>query len=144
MKKLFLFAIILIAADALFSQNVGIGISTPTAKLHVNGTLKVTDGTQGAGKIIISDAVGQASWQSPLPTDETYYSSVSICCQSWMTKNLNVDTYRNGDPIPKITDSGEWEFVSYGAYCYYDNDSINYAAIYGKLYNWHAVNDPRG
>ena len=31
-----------------------------------------------------------------------------------------------------------------GAYCYYNNDSATYAATYGKLYNWYAVNDARG
>jgi hypothetical protein len=47
--------------------NVGIGIGTtsPTAKLEVNGTVKITDGTQGAGKVLTSDASGLASWQSP-------------------------------------------------------------------------------
>lgn len=29
------------------------------------------------------------------------------------------------------------------AWCYYENDASN-EKKYGKLYNWHAVNDPRG
>jgi len=127
-----------------FSQNVGIGTSTPNAKLHVNGTFKVADGSQGSGKILTSDATGLASWQSaPLP-DGTNDPSVSICCQRWMTKNLNVATYRNGDAIPKVTSNTEWAALTTGAYCYYNNDSTTYAATYGKLYNWYAVNDPRG
>ncbi len=44
--------------------NVGIGTTTPDAKLHVAGSLKVVDGTQGAGKVLTSDANGLASWQS--------------------------------------------------------------------------------
>ncbi len=45
--------------------NVGIGTGTnpATAKLHVAGNLKVVDGTQGAGKVLTSDASGLASWQ---------------------------------------------------------------------------------
>ena len=31
-----------------------------------------------------------------------------------------------------------------GAWCRYDNDSATYAATYGRLYNWYAVNDSRG
>jgi uncharacterized protein (TIGR02145 family) len=31
-----------------------------------------------------------------------------------------------------------------GAWCWYNNDSATYAATYGRLYNWYAVNDPRG
>jgi uncharacterized protein (TIGR02145 family) len=69
---------------------------------------------------------------------------VKIGTQIWMKKNLDVATYRNGDPIPNITDTAKWKTMTTGAYCYYDNDSATYAAVYGKLYNWYAVNDSRG
>ncbi len=74
----------------------------------------------------------------------TYYPIVGICCQSWVTKNLDVASYRNGDPIPKVTDNAAWAALTTGAWCYYNNDSTTYAVTYGKLYNWYAVNDPRG
>lgn len=71
--------------------------------------------------------------------------SVTICAQTWMTKNLNVDRYRNGDPIAYVSDAQVWDTVKSGAYCYYKNDSATYASIYNKLYNWYAVvNDIRG
>src|SRR5687768_3923155 len=143
MKKLCTLYIALILTSIAFAQNVGVGTSTPTANLDVNGTFKLSDGTQGDGKILTSDSSGLASWQAST-TSETYYPSVTICCQSWMTKNLDVSTYRNGDTIPKVTDAAEWAALTTGAYCYYDNDSATYAATYGKLYNWYAVNDPRG
>lgn len=44
--------------------NVGIGTSSPVAKLEVQGSVKIVDGTQGAGKELISDAGGLASWQN--------------------------------------------------------------------------------
>lgn len=69
--------------------------------------------------------------------------NAEICSKVWMSCNLNVDTYRNGDPIPEVTDSTEWENLKTGAWCYYNNDPAN-GDIYGKLYNWYAVNDPRG
>ena len=69
---------------------------------------------------------------------------VKIGNQIWMKKNLDVSTYRNGDPIPNVTDTAAWNTLTMGAYCYYNNDSATYAAVYGKLYNWYAVNDPRG
>jgi hypothetical protein len=50
--------------DIYASGNVGIGTTTPSAKLEVNGTVKITDGTQGANKVLTSDANGMASWQS--------------------------------------------------------------------------------
>lgn len=137
--------VIILIPFVIFAQNVGIGTSTPGGKLHVNGTLKVTDGTQGAGKILTSDATGLASWQPPpSPPVSTYYPGVTICCQTWMTKNLDVATYRNGDAIPKVTNAAEWAALTTGAYCYYNNDSATYAAVYGKMYNWYAVNDSRG
>ncbi len=70
--------------------------------------------------------------------------SVTICSQIWQAQNLSVSTYRNGDSIPKVTDPTIWLNLTTGAYCYYNNDSATYAAVYGKLYNWYAVNDPRG
>ncbi|MBK7692302.1 MAG: tail fiber domain-containing protein [Bacteroidetes bacterium] len=45
--------------------NVGIGTSTPGAKLEVAGQVKITGGTPGAGKILTSDATGLASWTTP-------------------------------------------------------------------------------
>lgn len=61
----------------------------------------------------------------------------------WMTRNLDVTTYRNGDPIPQVTDPEQWKNLTTGAWCYYNNNPAN-NATYGKLYNWYAVNDPRG
>jgi uncharacterized protein (TIGR02145 family) len=68
---------------------------------------------------------------------------IGICNQIWMECNLDVEHYRNGDPIPEIKNDFEWMNAKTGAWCYYDNDPEN-GKIYGKLYNWYAVNDPRG
>ena len=75
--------------------------------------------------------------------DENCIPTVTICNQVWMAKNLEVTTYRNGDVIPQVTDPAAWSFLGTGAWCYYNFDPLN-GAIYGKLYNWYAVNDPRG
>ena len=74
---------------------------------------------------------------------QTNLSSIKIGSQIWMIKNLDVTKYRNGDPIPEVKDSATWATLTKGAYCYYNNDPAN-GVIYGKLYNWYAVNDPRG
>jgi uncharacterized protein (TIGR02145 family) len=72
--------------------------------------------------------------------------TVKIGTQVWMTKNLDVTTFRNGDPIQEVQNMEEWVLAGKNgqpAWCYYDNNSF-YGDRYGKLYNWYAVNDPRG
>jgi len=74
------------------------------------------------------------------------FESVRIGNQEWMTRNLNVDRFRNGDLIPHIESNEEWEEArrkGQPAWCYYNNDPEN-GKKYGKLYNWFAVSDPRG
>jgi uncharacterized protein (TIGR02145 family) len=67
-------------------------------------------------------------------------SEVIIAAQVWMTKNLEVVVFRNGDPIPQAASDVAWELAGENkqpAWCYNGEH-------YGKLYNWYAVNDPRG
>jgi uncharacterized protein (TIGR02145 family) len=83
---------------------------------------------------------------APTPTPSGPYKTVTIGAQVWMAANLNVSTFRNGDLIPQATSDAEWKAAGENkqpAWCYYDNDAKN-GTKYGKLYNWYAVNDPRG
>jgi uncharacterized protein (TIGR02145 family) len=57
----------------------------------------------------------------------------------WMAGNLKTTSYSDGTPIPNITDNDSWAILTTGAYCNYDNLESN-AAIYGRLYNWYAIN----
>ena len=75
--------------------------------------------------------------------DGNIYQSITNCSQTFMQSNLNVSRYRNGDIIPQVENRNEWDNLTTGAWCYYNNDPAN-GAIYGKLYNVFAVNDPRG
>jgi uncharacterized protein (TIGR02145 family) len=103
----------------------GSGFATPTG---TNAQYLMADGTTStASAIVIPDA---------LPT-------IQIGTQKWMKENLNTSFYRNGDAIPQITNATDWASATEGAWCYYNNDPVN-GEIYGKLYNWYAVNDPRG
>jgi hypothetical protein len=45
--------------------NVGIGTTAPTEKLHVVGSVRIVDGTEGAGKVLTSDANGRGTWSTP-------------------------------------------------------------------------------
>jgi uncharacterized protein (TIGR02145 family) len=74
--------------------------------------------------------------------DGNIYHLVIIGTQVWMVENLKTTKYRNGDPLPNITDSMIWNHYTIGAYCNYNNDANN-SITYGRLYNWYAVNDTR-
>lgn len=74
---------------------------------------------------------------------ETSSTVVKICNHTWMTRNWDGTTFRNGDTIPEVTDPTAWAALTTPAWCYYDNDPAN-GAIYGKLYNQWAIVDIRG
>jgi len=66
--------------------------------------------------------------------------------QEWMAENLSVFNFRNGDPIPVVKTEEAWKKAGENrepACCYYENNA-KYGKTYGVLYNWYAVNDPRG
>jgi uncharacterized protein (TIGR02145 family) len=164
--KNLLFVFLLVAPVSAQAQ-VGIGNPTPaaSAQLDVTSTTKgllpprmtITQRNAIAGPVAglmiwCTNCVAPAgeleiyngySWTN-MTGGTSPSGTVTICSQDWMTKNLDVATYRNGDPIPKVTDPTAWAALSTGAYCYYNNDSATNAAVYGKLYNWYAVNDSRG
>lgn len=78
--------------------------------------------------------------------DGNIYKTIKIGEKVWMAENLNVSHFRNGDLIPEAKTIEEWVLAgtkNEPAWCYYNNDSEN-SIKYGKLYNWYAVNDPRG
>jgi uncharacterized protein (TIGR02145 family) len=78
--------------------------------------------------------------------DDDQILTVSIGTQRWATLNLDVDTFRNGDPIPHAESDEDWIIAGANkqpAWCFSNNDPSN-GEKYGKLYNWYAVNDPRG
>jgi uncharacterized protein (TIGR02145 family) len=82
----------------------------------------------------------------------------------WLLENLNVSTFRNGDPIPEAKTAEEWKIAGekkQPAWCYYSDgassNTIENGKEYplfrefsdfgwhlGKLYNWYALQDQRG
>jgi uncharacterized protein (TIGR02145 family) len=75
--------------------------------------------------------------------DGNTYNTVTIGNQVWMKENLKVSKYRNGDFIPTNVSDSLWPSIRTGAYAILNNDLAK-DSIYGKLYNWYAVVDPRG
>jgi uncharacterized protein (TIGR02145 family) len=96
-------------------------------------------GSSSEATAIIMDSDGE----TVTDIDGNVYHTVTIGSQVWTVENLNVDRYRNGDIIVLVQDEYQWFNLTYGAFCYYRNDTA-IGNVYGKLYNWFAVNDPRG
>jgi uncharacterized protein (TIGR02145 family) len=67
------------------------------------------------------------------------YYTIQIGNQLWMAENLRVTHYKNGDEIK----NGKGSSYQEGLYTIYSN-SLKNDLLYGKLYNWAAVMDPRG
>ncbi len=84
------------------AQNVGIGTTSPAAKLDVIGSVKITDGTEGANKILTSDANGLATWTAPpLPAFFTFTSDQSVLNGDYMgTSSSSSTLLRNNIVVP--------------------------------------------
>ncbi len=69
-------------------------------------------------------------------TDQDGNSYDYLCYgdQAWTIENAKMVTYRDGTPIPQVTDTSEWESLTTGAWSYFDNDPTK-----PRLYNWYAV-----
>jgi uncharacterized protein (TIGR02145 family) len=97
--------------------------STPTHTTPNKDTTQTSIAKYGAG---VTDIDGNK------------YKTVIIGTQEWMGENLKVSKYNDGSTIPNVVDNVEWSKLTSAAFCNYNNsDSI--ATIYGKLYNWYAV-----
>lgn len=81
---------------------------------------------------------------SPKLVDDSF-ETISIGGQTWSAKNLSVTHFQNGEIIPHIEDDETWEhygLLGKPAWCFFNNDPST-EPLYGRLYNWHAVVDPR-
>ncbi len=162
MKKISIFFALLAFATTVRAQSVGIGTTTPDASalLDVSSTTKgllPPRMTTAQRDLITTPAAGLVLFNSTTNSIQLYSGSgwisltasfaslpaIVIGTQQWMSKNLDVAFYRNGDSIPQVRDTEAWSVLTTGVWCYLNNDST-LGNKYGKLYNWYAVNDPRG
>ena len=123
-------------------------ITNPVTTYYIRAYATNSNGTFYGGEMTISTIFftpPNTPGSNVTDIDGNVYNTVSNCSQTWTKSNLNVTHYRNGDVIPQgdYTQYNVGTPITTGAWYYYNNDPAN-GAIYGKLYNWYAVNDPRG
>jgi uncharacterized protein (TIGR02145 family) len=104
---------------------VGIIIVTPT---FTNGGISC-EGPPISFTITVNPAGGSITDQDGNTYDYLYYGN-----QAWTVENAEMVTYRDGTPIPQVTDATEWENLTTGAWSYRDNDPTR-----PRFYNWYAV-----
>ncbi len=124
----------------LFIQLFMIGL------LALTNSCKKDETTSLAGDDGVSSAVFNVTKTYETMTDQNgnIYKTITIGTQTWMAENLHVTNYRNGDPIPLVTNNAAWISLTTGAYCNYANTTdIDIIATYGSLYNWYTVADAR-
>ncbi|MFB0925437.1 MAG: hypothetical protein QMB65_09175 [Vicingaceae bacterium] len=109
--------------------NVGIGTSTPGAKLDVVGTVKITDGTEGVGKVLTSNAVGTATWQSPSITVSPWTQLGGSLSPTAITSQVGIGTIPDPNSRLSILSSST---LNYGI-----NNQMDYtgASISYGIYN---------
>jgi uncharacterized protein (TIGR02145 family) len=133
-----------VKADSILTESSG-KESTDADKKTINDTsLNINQ-----SELITNNEISSLFTQIGVFTDSRNgytYSVVQIGKQVWMGENLDVETFRNGDAIPQIQNKDDFRKAGekkQPAWCYYEGSSKN-GAKYGRLYNWYAVNDPRG
>lgn len=82
------------------TDNVGVGTAAPSAKLDIIGKIKISDGTEGIGKVLTSDEIGLASWQVQSAGDGVSGNGTTNFIPIWTTGSSL------GDSIMKIDSDG--------------------------------------
>ncbi len=91
----------------------------------------------------IIDVTTLTNDQIVIDFDLNKYAKVTIGTQVWMRENYKVTHFRNGDPIPNVTDGSAWTSLTTPAYCNYNNNP-GIGSQYGALYNYYTTVDSRG
>ena len=92
--------------------NVGLGTTSPAAKLQVAGQVKITGGSPAAGKVLTSDATGLATWQTPTVGGDSDWIISGSSMYSGVLDNVGIGTTHPTDKLDvvgNINSSGSYK-----------------------------------
>lgn len=126
-------------------------IGTTFTKFHSQEILRIHKTDNTIVLIPVSEIMSPTfSGSSAVPEINTMtdfegnvYKTVKIGDQIWMAENLRSSSYNDGTPILELAEGKDWSSTQIGAFCWYANNEDTYNELYGKLYNWNAVNSKK-
>jgi uncharacterized protein (TIGR02145 family) len=119
-------------SDALLRQTFSSSITelTPNTTYYVRSYATNSEGTAYGNEFSFTTP------ETVTDLDGNVYNTVVIGTQTWMLENLKTTKYNDGSAIPNITDKAAWVALTTPAYCWYNNNTNTF----GALYNWYTVN----
>lgn len=115
--------------------NFGIGTNTPSAKLHLNGSMMIQDGTQSNGHVLVSiNNEGLAQWQQKKinKTAEFKISVASFTAELGVVGQLSGTTTLSNDEIG-LSKSASALIIPKGRYMIIINGDVSGIPEYGTL-----------
>jgi uncharacterized protein (TIGR02145 family) len=135
---------------ALYVEDVPVRVSVTGDSLFIGDQVSIVPGVSAANDNcqtnIILHTCGLGDVHNPsicygltFDLDGNQYKTIKVLNQTWLAENLKTQHYNNGDLIPQSTNSNMIWSDNVGSLF---SDLSN--CVYGNLYNWAAINDPRG
>jgi len=122
-----------------------LSLNKPTISIN---QLVIFFAPQRGNSMIFSKQASLNENSSTTQKNANTYSSETVLINGeyWMTNNLNVSEFNNGDIIQKVNNYQEWKIAcdrKEPIWMYYKNNPSN-GLKYGKIYNYYALIDKRG
>jgi hypothetical protein len=120
------------------SGNVGVGTTTPGEELHVVGNIRMVDGNQGVGKVMVSDANGTGTWALPSTFGGWSISGINLVTAPAITGNIGIGSLTpaskltvNGDVSPETDNTSDLGTSTKGWKTLYLSSAIDYGSNLG-------------
>lgn len=126
--------------SGVFSSSImGLNINTT---YYIRAYATNSSGTAYGNQVVFSSQPYDAL--TATDADGNLYHTITIGNQVWMAENLKTTKYRNGDVIGTTSSINmDLTYATSPKYQWAYNGIESNATIYGRLYTWHVVADPR-